>query len=402
MFKLFCIASFEFVLNGAVHKRFRPYYDFYRIEASADLVTWDPFTFLQRTNALSNIISFRDSGLERHQFYRVMTNHLISPFPRPNGPFAAGVFSRLLTDQSRSNRYGIYTNSSFMISVWYPAMDRPDVSLQPCLHLRPQDDVGLANFRDRVPYLVTHAVQDAPGLTNQAPFPIVLFSPGWSALRSGFAEKGPILASHGYVAVAVDHADATLTDFPDGRVLYGEQIISDAGFEGRVTDLKFILEQLTQWNNSDPILAGRLDLSRVAAIGHSWGGGVSAELSRIDARVKAVVLFDAYMQNAWEVSQHGLAKPFLGMYTTEGGGIDIPYALPETKTAIWFIISPSLHAQLEDHYWSNFSSDLAGGREIARTLNDFTLWFLNKYLRNQDEPMPPRSNYPRITAFKQK
>ena len=141
-------------------------------------------------------------------------------------------------------------------------------------------------------------------------------------------------------------------------------------------------------------------------MGHSWGGGVAAELARVDDRVKAAVLLDAYLQNADDLTRLGLSKPFLGMYNPSGGGERTLYNHPATVAAVWFIINPSVHAQFSDPfsdgYWLTSLNTLKEWREVSRTINAYTLWFLNKYLKEQDVPMPQLKDYPRITGFRQK
>jgi len=61
-----------------------------------------------------------------------------------------------------------------------------------------------------------------------------------------------------------------------------------------------------------------------------------------------------------------------------------------------------MHSQFQDHYWLSDPGDLKGGREIARTINGYSLWFLNKYLKGSQDPMPALTDYPRVTNFKQK
>jgi hypothetical protein len=139
----------------------------------------------------------------------------------------------------------------------------------------------------------------------------------------------------------------------------------------------------------------------VAGLGWSWGGGVVGEVCRTDSRVRAVVLLDAYLQNADELVGLGLSKPLIGMYSTEGGGDRRLYD-KTTKDAVYFVISPSMHWHFGAWYWWGYPNDLRGGRESARTIDAYTLWFLNKYLKGLDEPMPRKADYPRVTGFKQK
>ena len=78
---------------------------------------------------------------------------------------------------------------------------------------------------------------------------------GSRKVKSQAAEE---LASHGYVVVAMDHTDCWATEFPDGRYLTGNH---SGDVAGRLTDMQFLLDEVTRLNNGDPMFAGRLDLN---------------------------------------------------------------------------------------------------------------------------------------------
>jgi hypothetical protein len=93
-------------LVGVVPKLFAPYYDLYPLEVSSNLVDWSPMAMLQRTNNSLDDLSYLDPEAANvdKRFYRTPTNFLITPFPKPSGPYPVGTMSRLLTDPSRTNR----------------------------------------------------------------------------------------------------------------------------------------------------------------------------------------------------------------------------------------------------------------------------------------------------------
>ena len=53
-------------------------------------------------------------------------------------------------------------------------------------------------------------------------------------------------------------------------------------------------------------------------------------------------------------------------------------------------------------YWLAYPSDLATGREAARTVNAYSLWFLNKYLKGITGPSLPLPGFPLVAGFMQK
>jgi dienelactone hydrolase len=404
--------SVQLTLGGSADRHFKDYFDLYPIEVSSNLVVWTPLVTLLRTNAPANVLTYTDTEAASFdlRFYRTASNHLITPWVKPTGPFTPGMVSRLLTDPTRRNRYWLSTNCAFMISVWYPAVAAAGRLPGLCMSLQTAQDptwmaaYGYGDFTPRVPYLHSHAVPDVPCATDQASYPIVVNSPGWTGQgRIAAAEMGPNLASHGYVVVSVDHYDATRTVFPDGTYLQGDiaSSKSPAGLQDRVKDLVFILDELALWNTHDPVFAGRLDLTNVAAMGGSWGGVTASELGRIEDRCKALIGLDPMpFSSAPQLLR--LQQPVLQI-NASGNSDTTPFSMTSNH-AIFFQISNSDHMLIAggDWYWAWYPANVAGGREVARTINAYTLWFLNKYLKGCTDPMPALADYPRVINFKQK
>ncbi|MHC1766225.1 MAG: Calx-beta domain-containing protein [Verrucomicrobiia bacterium] len=399
--------SVELTLGGGVHKRFKDYFDLYPIEVSTNLVDWTPLVTLQQTNSSTNAFAYTDPGAAQsdRRFYRTVTNNLITAMLKPTGPRVVGLVNRWLTDPTRRNRFAVSTNGSFMVSVWYPAAPESGklpVSYEDAALLR---DPAWVTFADRQPYLVSHALPCAPCATEARPYPIVLFSHGLGAsprksLRSQAAEKAENLASHGYIVVGMDHFDAAVPVFSDGTVgNVSTASMTTAGFQDRVRDLSFVLDELVKWNGNDPMFAGHLDITRVAAMGISWGGWVAAQFCREDARCHAAILFDPSGESG-DLMQAGVQKPILQINRSDNG--ENVLFTKAIRNAIWFQISSTQHLNFDDMYWAIFPGSLAAGREAARTVNAYTPWFLNNYLKDLNEPMPAKADYPRVAGLRQK
>jgi predicted dienelactone hydrolase len=75
--------------------------------------------------------------------------------------------------------------------------------------------------------------------------------------------------------------------------------------------MKFVLDRLQQLNAADPSgkFAGGLDLARVGAFGHSFGGAAAAEFCHEDPRCKAAIDIDGAPVGA--VIHTGINLPFL-------------------------------------------------------------------------------------------
>src|SRR5947207_2995816 len=109
-------------LAGSPAAPLQKYYDLFPLEVSADLIAWNPLATVVRTN-VTNEVTFADAAapIVPARFYRTPTNHFSTPFFPPTGPHPVGTLSRMLTDASRTNRFNVRTNSSFMVTFWYPA-----------------------------------------------------------------------------------------------------------------------------------------------------------------------------------------------------------------------------------------------------------------------------------------
>jgi len=178
----------------------------------------------------------------------------------------------------------------------------------------------------------THAIADAPFTRSIKRSPVLIFSPGGGMAREVYAAQLEDLASHGYVVAAISHTyDAIVTVFPDGSTIaYDEKRWpAPPSWEGEANlnqlewhtdDIRFVLDQLSRSNEislSSLPFAGHLDLSRVGAFGHSFGGMAAAHACQEDRRIKACLNQDG------EVGM----RPFY--LDARGWGMDQPFMFIE-------------------------------------------------------------------------
>lgn len=128
--------------------------------------------------------------------------------------------------------------------------------------------------------------------------PIIVFSHGFGWSLDGYAPLVDFWAAHGFMVIQPTHLDSRTLNLPpdDPR--------TPLIWRFRVEDMKRILDQLDLVEASVPGLNGRVDRSRIAVAGHSWGGQTASMLlgARVldpegtpgedlsDARIKAGVL----------------------------------------------------------------------------------------------------------------
>ena len=407
-FKTISIApdrGIQLVMDGGVSQRFEPFFDIYPIERSDDLIHWSHVKWLIRTNSSPSPVVFTDAGSAQapQRFYRTPANHFIAPGLPPTGAFGVGRVDRLVTDPNRRNRYDISTNGSFMITIRYPALVRAGDIPAPLEDLAIESDSDPHIFgalADRGPQFTGYAIRDAAFAPGQSSCPIVLASHGLTSFRDDLTSNAEDLASHGYVVISVDHFDASATVFPDGTYLKGIRSDSEAGMRDRVNDLVFVLDELGKWNQTDPLFAGKLDLEKVAAIGFSWGGATAAEFCLTDPRCKAAILCDPALWGQKLQQAKTLSTPTLTMHNSSNG--DTTMQGKASAGSIWFQLSNTVHVDLSSDYWWPSPVNIQSGREVARTIHSYSVWFLNKFLRGIKDPMPPLRDYPRVINFKQK
>ncbi|MCK8468723.1 alpha/beta fold hydrolase [Microbacterium sp. KSW4-16] len=134
-----------------------------------------------------------------------------------------------------------------------------------------------------------------------ADLPVVVFSHGNGWNLDGYAPLTAFWASRGFVVIQPTHLDSRRNGFGFDHPVF------PTIWTERISDLTRILDQLDAIERAVPGLEGRVDRSRVAATGHSWGGQTAQSLlgARIvdeagqvgedvsDSRVTAGILFAA-------------------------------------------------------------------------------------------------------------
>jgi predicted dienelactone hydrolase len=254
------------------------------------------------------------------------------PLPPPTGPHAVGRTTTAYVDESRDERYADDPSArrALVLWVWYPTDAGPDA---PRAEYLPGAWASNAEFLGvQAAGLRSNAVADAPLLDGDARLPVLILSPsGFPPLfMSALAEE---LASLGNVVVGVNHTyETSTTVFPDGRIVAmnpsaiggalgpntgdHEQVFADRGAVCmyKAADLASVADALERMRSTDVGLdARRLDFTRVAAFGHSFGGNAALEWCRADERCRAAVNLDGAIWS--EVGSVGVARPVMQILT---------------------------------------------------------------------------------------
>lgn len=178
------------------------------------------------------------------------------------GPYGAGVTTIELNDTTRptaaNHEFPGSNDRKLMTEIWYPTSA-----------------------------VTAGATRDATVDTDDAPYPLIVFSHGLSASRILYAGYGEYLASHGYIVAAPDYPLSNLAA-PGGPRL-------NAVLE-QPKDLSFVIDKMLEFNASDgDRLKDAIDPDRIGATGHSLGAMttfMSIYGPDRDARIKAALPFE--------------------------------------------------------------------------------------------------------------
>ena len=136
--------------------------------------------------------------------------------------------------------------------------------------------------------------------TTSEKLPIVLLSHGFGPSnyipsKDGYAPLAQFWAERGFAVIQPTHASSRVGG------LGGDVAGAPFFWRERVQEMKTIIDQLLEVERQAPSVAGRLDHSRIAAAGHSFGGHTVGLLlgARVagedfsDQRIKAAILLAA-------------------------------------------------------------------------------------------------------------
>jgi predicted dienelactone hydrolase len=330
--------------------------------------------------------------------------------PQPTGPYRVGIVDRELIDKVRGRR--------LMVSIWYPAASGGTPA--PLTHHPDEVMIALANLSGLPAPLFQHlryvTLAASEGVSVQAtstPFPVLIFSHGLVGLRLQNSSTLQELASWRYIVVALDHTDAAaVTVFPDGEARFynlerfgipsnaepDETMVNERVFPVWVADQRFIYDTLETWEVNDPLLAGKLDLTRIGSFGHSFGGATALEVCRIDVRCRAAVNMDGGLYG--DSVTLPAVRPLLLMSSADSNRYADTLAkwahliTNATDAAYWLELPNSTHLSFT---FSQLLSPLLvpqgfNPRGGLRVVDKYLRAFFDTYLRNMPtQPLGPTS-----------
>ena len=271
--------------------------------------------------------------------------------PAPTGPYTVGRTIFRWLDSSRPEVLTADPDDvrEVVALVWYPAEagtgvkagyipDLPSIAdaLVQSGELRRWEVFGLRFIRSESPL-------DARPVRAEAPFPVIILSPGNATNIELYSSLASDIASHGYIVVGLNHPyDVPAVELSSGEVAdydrdqwlldpQAHQAYTAERMKVRIADILFALEQLDDMNSSS-LLAGIMELGSIAVAGHSLGGIAASEACKADSRFRACLNLDG--------SQRG------GPFSTEEA------AVPPDQPFLFLTKEAQLHPRILERFES--------------------------------------------------
>lgn len=167
-----------------------------------------------------------------------------------HGQFAVGFKSLVI---------GEGTEQALEVSIWYPALNPAGAAEEVTYDMRIKDATWAGDLQTVV---YGHALLNAEPDASQGPYPLVVFSHGFSMSAAAYSVSAEHYASYGFVVLAPDHKeqfDPTWEDMWKAAI-------------DRPRDATRTLDYAEELTAPAGDMAGLIDMEHVAVVGHSYGG----------------------------------------------------------------------------------------------------------------------------------
>lgn len=338
--------------------------------------------------------------------------------PEPAGHHQVGTVTYHWVDTARMETLSPdpHDQRQVMATVFYPgvrAWDGPAAEYVPELDLLRQ---GFRTDSRELPKRIademasracvaTFSFPAIPVDSSEEHYPIAVFSPGGNMSRHWHTALAQELASEGWVVAVLSHAYSGMDVFPAGGFIMSSDYwnapedatpadrarLDDEQAQMLAGDASFTLDRLAELASGETsgLLSRRLDLERIAIIGHSRGGSTVGRACATDRRFGACVVYDNI--GADREVRSGLPSPQLTIrqpWPEARAATLAGYLTRNAEVSYDVVIEGAGHMSFSDLPFveperTGASIDAARAHRIV---SDVTLAFLDAHVRGGGDP----------------
>jgi pimeloyl-ACP methyl ester carboxylesterase len=338
------------------------------------------------------------------------------PIPPPSGKYNVGM-RRLVVDFVNPNDPTSPNNVStgYMSTLYYPTNDEPS---PPTPYLEPE----LAQiYADVWSFDVAHLTMtmrwNASFLCKPAG-PTVFFGPGgWGPSTDGFRILLSDLASHGYTVAALDHPyEQPFLRFPNGTGVLGLPVDFQSTPEFReafhAVRVREMLHFVDNWPQLVVDLNAPFDVTRLGAIGNSFGGSVALNVAIENDAIVAALNQDGtiFGHAASNQSSSDAGKPTM-MLAFEGhkAEFDPSWNNYTSQQSDWWRVigaNGTMHPDWSDlTFWKIWGTTrpmgTIDGRRMVDIRSTYVRAFLDEHLLGLESPLldTESANWPEVYVY---
>lgn len=181
--------------------------------------------------------------------------------------------------------------------------------------------------------------------------PLVIFSHGLGGSRDGGKVWGEHWSANGYFVIHVQHPGSDKALWLTGDGTLKQRVVRGATPEqllGRVDDVRFVLDEIAKRQKNGDMQVSRIDLSRIAMTGHSFGAATAVALADArnpgpikslgDSRIAAFIAFSPAVaggQRSWPDRYGAMKSPFFSVTGTIDGEVIGNGTTPAKRAALF-------------------------------------------------------------------
>jgi pimeloyl-ACP methyl ester carboxylesterase len=325
--------------------------------------------------------------------------------PTLGGPFSVGTSTFHWVDHSRDEPHTSDPNDNreLPVRIFYPTENIENVTPHPLFDsfrwsfwvsaddILPNHRLRKSNYTD----VLWPISIDSNVSLEQEFYPLLIFSHGYGFVPEEHTVLAMEIASQGFIVASINHPFGSgRAQLSSGQTAFAQALPEDnLGIDLALwsDDQIFVINQLEMINNqSDSPFFAKIDLSKIATAGHSYGGAAAFHSAAKDNRIGAAIDVDGTIFNP---EGKTLSVPFMFIQSGSGDSFEIFEQVANDGYSVAFNHS-ILHHSFADYTlfwgWDFPEKSVFGpldGRVALKGTSDIMVQFMRKYFDGLEAPL---------------